>query len=453
MPRRRFGRVGRVGSSASIVLALVSYVSGGVANAQAPAGAPPGAPPAAEPAPMAPPPAEIAPPPPPVYAPVTPAIGMAPPVPPPSATAPIPSVSGLKIVIPNATIRLGIFLQPQFESAQIPTANGYANNLYLRRARFVAGGTLFDNVEWFLETDSPNLFKGATGPATGPALKATSTMVIQDLFGTYKVLGDMLKIDAGYTLPAASHNALQSAFTLFGWDYFAYTFQNNLAFGAVTNPVGRDLGVQARGLVLDGHIEYRVGIWQGQRNAAVGTAGPPAVIVDQSARNFFRTAARLQINIFDPETGYFYGGTYLGAKKILSLGGSYDFESDYKAYSADGFLDLPLGPGVITGQVDYSHWDPGTVSPSDGAGQAVGGSGRGWIHLPAGRVGPDRPRRASARRHWRRNAESLCGRSGLLVLWSQLEREVLLYSHSRERRGARRQSVQLAVADFRLLTE
>jgi hypothetical protein len=365
MRRRRYGQLGRVGSSASILLALMSYVSSGVANAQAPAGAPPaappGPPPSAEPAPMAPPPAETAPPPP-VYTPVTPAIGMAPPVPPP-ATGPIPSVSGLKIVIPNATIRLGIFLQPQFESAQIPTATGYANNLYLRRARFVAGGTIFDNVEWFLETDSPNLFKGATGPGTGAALKTTSTMLIQDLFGTYRVLGDMLKIDAGYTLPAASHNALQSAFTLFGWDYFAYTFQNTNSFGAATPPVGRDLGVQVRGLVVDGHIEYRVGLWQGQRNAAVGTAGPPAVIVDQSARNFFRTAARLQINIFDPETGYFYGGTYLGAKKILSLGASYDFQSDYKAYAADAFLDMPLGPGIVTAQVDYSHWDGGTYLP------------------------------------------------------------------------------------------
>jgi hypothetical protein len=304
---------------------------------------------------MAPPPAETAPPPP-AYVPVTPEIAAPPPVPPPAGPAGIPSLPPLKIVGPNATIRFGIFLQPQFEAAGSVALDGYANNLYLRRARFVAGGTLYDRIEWFLETDSPNLFKGATAvPAMGQALKTTSTMVVQDLFGTYKALGDMLKIDAGYTLPAASHNALQSAFTLFGWDYFAFTFQNSNAFGAVTPPVGRDLGVQARGLVADGHVEYRVGIWQGQRNAATAT--------EQSARNFFRTAARVQINLFDPETGYFYAGTYLGAKKILSIGGSYDFESDYKAYAADGFLDMPLGPGVITGQVDYSHWDGGGYLP------------------------------------------------------------------------------------------
>jgi len=358
MRRRRFGQLGW---SVSIVLALVSYVSSGVANAQAPAGAPPGAPPAAEPAPMAPPPAETAPPP--AYAPVSPAMGLAPPIPPPPETPPIPSLPPLKIEGPNATIRFGMFLQPQFESLGSVTANGYANNLYLRRARIIIGGTLWDRIEYFMETDSPNLFKGSnTLPNTG---KTTSTMLIQDMFGTFKALGDMVKIDAGYTLPAGSHNSLQSAFTLYGWDYFFYTFQNTNSFGAATPPVGRDLGVQLRGLLVDKHIEYRVGIWQGQRNAALGTPGPPPVITDQSARNFFRTAARLQFNIFDPETGYYYAGTYLGAKKILSVGGSYDFQSDYKSYSFDGFLDMPLGPGVVTAQVDYSHWDGGGYLPLD----------------------------------------------------------------------------------------
>ncbi len=352
MRHRRFGWAG------SIVLALVSYGSGGLANAQAPAGAPP----AAEPAPMAPPPAEATPPA--AYAPITPAIDVPPPVPPPPPSSPIPSAAPLKVEARNATIRFGMFLQPQFEALGSVAADGYANNLYLRRARFVVGGTLFDRIEYFLETDSPNLFKGATAvPAMGQALKGTSTMVIQDLFGTYKVLGDMLKIDAGYTLPAGSHNSLQSAFTLFGWDYFAYTFQQSNAFGAATAPVGRDLGFQLRGLLVDGHIEYRVGLWQGQRNAAAAAVVAPPTPAEQGARNFFRTTARLQINLFDPETGYYYGGTYLGAKKILSLGGSYDFQSDYKAYSFDGFLDMPLGPGVATAQIDYSHWDGGTYLP------------------------------------------------------------------------------------------
>ena len=193
-------------------------------------------------------------------------------------------------------------------------------------------------------------------------------MFIQDAFATLKPMGDMLKVDVGYMLPPLSHNAIQGAGTLYGWDYFAYTFARTAMSSAPTaSPVGRDLGVELRGLVVDGHIEYRVGMFQGQRNAAIaaiaadpamGIAAVPGV---QGARNFFRVAARLQVNVFDAEPGFFYAGTYLGAKKILSFGGVVRLSSRTTSpTTSTAFVDMPLGPGVVTGQVDYSHWDGGT---------------------------------------------------------------------------------------------
>ena len=44
----------------------------------------------------------------------------------------------------------------------------------------------------------------------------------------------------------------------------------------------------------------------------------PAVV---GGVNPFRLAARLQINLLDGEPGFFYQGTYLGAKRIFSIGG------------------------------------------------------------------------------------------------------------------------------------
>lgn len=304
--------------------------------------------------------------PPATYVPITPAIVASPPPPAPStAIMAIPAAPPLQIESPVGSIRLGLLLQPQFESLGSVSANGYANNLYLRRTRILAGGSLFGMIDYFVETDAPNLFKGATAvPAMGAQpLKGTSAMIIQDAFGTVKPMGDLLKVDVGYMLPPQSHNAIQGAGTLYGWDYFAYTFQNSNAFGAVVPPAGRDLGFELRGLVLGGHLEYRAGMFQGQRNPAIAAVPATMTPGDQSARNFFRVAARVQVNFFDPEPGFFYAGTYLGAKKILSIGGSYDFQSDYKAFSFDGFLDMPLGPGVVTGQVDYSHWDGGNYLP------------------------------------------------------------------------------------------
>jgi hypothetical protein len=149
-----------------------------------------------------------------------------------------------------------------------------------------------------------------------------------------------------------SHNGLQSAASLYGWDYFAFSFQQNLA---LQNFVGRDTGVQARGLVAQ-HLEYRLGVFTGRR-------APLPPMGDRPSQSALRVAARLQYNVFDAETGFFYGGTYGGSKRILSIGAGLDIQKDYKAFAGDVFVDLPVGTDVITGQVDVVHYDGGTWAP------------------------------------------------------------------------------------------
>jgi hypothetical protein len=325
----------------------------------------PAPPPGAEPTPPAPPaplppmpmpmpmpgPMMAAPPPPADFAPP-------PPPPPPAGQTP------LKIDAPNgSSIKFGLLAQPQYESVGAFAGSGMSQNLYLRRIRILVGGTIFKDVEYFFDTDFPNMFKaGADGVKTGPG------MYIQDAFATYKPVGDLLKIDVGFMLPPMSHNAVQSAASLLSWDYFTYSFQHSNVFGSTVNPIGRDLGAELRGLLMDGHIEYRAGLFQGRRNVQIPPAaapGAPAVTVDKVAsRNSFRMTGRLQLNFLDPETGFFYGGTYLGTKKILSLGGSYDYQhsqqDSYKYWDVDAFLDLPLGPGVLTAQANLVQYKGGT---------------------------------------------------------------------------------------------
>lgn len=273
--------------------------------------------------------------------------------------APPTKLAPVQIASPSTTIKFGLLAQPQYEAAGNFSQDGLSQNLYLRRARVLIGGSLFGVIDYFFDTEFANLFKaspvaGAMGaPATtGP--KATPGMNIQDIFVTYKPVGDVFKVDVGYMLPPLSHNAVQGAGSLYGWDYFAYSFQHSNAFNASAPPVGRDAGVQVRGLVLDGHLEYRAGLFQGLRNQPSAT--------DVGARNFFRATARLQVNLLDAEPGFFYSGTYFGAKKILSLGGSFDVQDDYYYWAVDGFADLPLGPGVLTAQVNFAQWNPSNTT-------------------------------------------------------------------------------------------
>ncbi len=278
-----------------------------------------------------------------------------------ASTAIAPSQSPFKIETPNgSSIKIGLLLQPQFQMMGSNSADGYAYNLYIRRTRVLLGGTLFGAIDYFFETDYPNLFlaNAETGVKTAPGLN------IQDAFATAHPFGDMVKLDVGYMLPPLAHNAVQGAGTLYSYDYFSNSFNStaNTVLGSSASPVGRDTGVQLRGLLADGHLEYRAGLFQGLRHGQ--TTDPVTMeVTEVGSRNFFRFAARLQINLLDPETGFFYAGTYLGAKRILSIGGSVDLQSSYHYYGADAFADLPAGPGVFTAQVNFAHWNGGTFAP------------------------------------------------------------------------------------------
>jgi hypothetical protein len=360
----------------SVTLCAVALLSTialeSVASAQAAPSDPAAAPaPVAAPAPDAPP----APPAPP--APAAPE-----PLPPPAAApaeAPAPDAvpattfESLKVESKNgsASLKVGLLLQPQYEAigSAFATHKGTSSNLFLRRTRLLVGGTLFKNFEYFFDTDAPNLGRGDTTiedgampPANGTGQKTGAGMFVQDAYATWKAADDMLKFDGGYMLPPGAHNALQGAGTLLGVDYFSNSFNHTGAFNAATAPVGRDTGIEARGLLVDNHIEYRAGLFQGLRKP--GTDGTAAAPGDVASQNMFRFAGRIQVNILDAETGFFYAGTYLGKKQILSIGASIDAQSKYMHWAFDGFLDMPAGPGTVTAQVNYAKWNGGTFIPA-----------------------------------------------------------------------------------------
>ena len=277
-----------------------------------------------------------------------------------------PTPAPLRIENPNVTIQFGLLLQPQFEMVGSQSDDLTTKNLFLRRTRFIIGGTLYKYFEFFFDTDYPNLFKLDAGDTMAGTVKNAPGMNIQDAFGTVKFWRDYLNVDAGFMLPPLSHNEIESAAKLYGPDYFVNSFRRTYIAGdtdpfgsAGQNPEGRDMGVQARGLVAGGHLEYRIGLFQGFRVSEV--PGPPAEV---GGLNFFRFATRLQVNILDAEPGFFHAGTYLGAKKILSFGGFFDIQKSYKYFGGDVLVDLPAGPGIFTLQADVVRWDGGTFIPT-----------------------------------------------------------------------------------------
>jgi hypothetical protein len=106
-------------------------------------------------------------------------------------------------------------------------------------------------------------------------------------------------------------------------------------------------GFQAKGYLVASHLEYRIGVFQG--------------LQEPMAENGLRYAGRVQYNVWDTETSFFYPGTYLGTKKILAVGTAFDRQKDDQAYASDVFVDYPLRHGTIAGQFDHNRFDGGAT--------------------------------------------------------------------------------------------
>lgn len=219
-----------------------------------------------------------------------------------------------------------------------------SQNIYLRRARLLAGGKVDDRVSFFLQTDAPNLGKVAP---SGTKEKEFADVYVQDLVLTWAVM-DAMKVDAGLLLTPGAYNHLQSAATLLALDYGPYSF---IEAAALKTKTGRDTGVSARGLLVSKHLEYRIGVYQGLRK-------------DRAVQPF-RTVGRLTVSPDPMDAGLFYPGTSFGKKKTVWLGAAFDVQGDYSSESIDLFVDYPIAKAYgLTFQGECARYDGGDLAPT-----------------------------------------------------------------------------------------
>ena len=235
----------------------------------------------------------------------------------------------------NVFFRVGAQLQAWADEQQDATTKGYAQNLFIRRGRFLLTGQVAPNVTFFFQTDNPNVGKIPKSLGTG--------FILQDFWAEWK-LNDYFALSGGEFLVPLNRQELTSTISFLTLDISP----TSTVFSGPTQSNGlRDTGFQAKGYVADGRLEYRVGIFQGIRVAG--------------ARNAFRRAGYLQYDFFEKERGYTYAGTNLGKRKIVALSGGYDGQNKYKTYNANVFATIPVNKGdEVAGTIQYNHYDGGT---------------------------------------------------------------------------------------------
>ncbi len=231
----------------------------------------------------------------------------------------------------------------------------------IRRGRLRLKGTITDRVNAFIQTD--------LGSGTGGA--GYDWRVI-DAWVSLK-LCPYCTIYAGENMVPASRQNVTSSGALMAMDRpginyktltwgtrSVYAFANNTLEDADAGLRG-DVDVRDNGATAFGstsfseelHLKYYAGVYDG---------------IQETDEDDMRLAGRVQLNIFDAEGSYFNLSTYLGAKKTVGLGASYDMQDNvatsddkgnvnYAFYTFDAFADLPCGPGTVTAEAAYEVLD------------------------------------------------------------------------------------------------
>jgi hypothetical protein len=122
--------------------------------------------------------------------------------------------------------------------------------------------------------------------------------------------------------------------------------------------LNRDYGVVVWGNLANSKIQYRLAAMKGNDNS-------------DDPKSSLRYTGRVHLTLLDPEDGFTYMGTYLGEKKVFTVGAGYQMESDavygnvaaktltkdYKAYTYDVFFEYPVGGGAVTASGGYLNLD------------------------------------------------------------------------------------------------
>src|SRR5215472_6438546 len=198
-----------------------------------------------------------------------------------------PAAANAQVVVKvNDTVnfRFGLQLQEWADWLEDPNSEGYSQNLFIRRIRTQILGTFAPGVMVFYQTDNPRV-----GNAGVDGNKIVNTgFQTQDAVAVWKVCGDPLMVYGGLFLVPGPRNDLTSTASFLSYDIGTWAIQGN---GIMKGTGGRDYGFGLQGWLLDDKLEYRTGVFQGNRNP---TAAQPAPLGPEAgSRNSYRIAGRV----------------------------------------------------------------------------------------------------------------------------------------------------------------
>ena len=259
-----------------------------------------------------------------------------------------PSWAGIKMEIDEQTKgEVGIWMQTWFQHVEDgKNGNENLNDFMIRRAYMYLKGQVTEHVSFFTHIASDRV--GQDG-LDNSSLGLGSGVAWRDLWITLN-LHEAVKIQMGRMyVPLTRNYGTTSTKCMLTTDL---PFLQGGVRGSIfyASKVGRDDGLTIWGNPLEGLLQYRFMVSEGVESDT------------ENPEDNLRFVGRLSLSLLEPETGWFNKGTYLGKKKVLSLGLGFDSQDDLTlgvskddnlVWTADVFFDHPVGEGAITAEAAY----------------------------------------------------------------------------------------------------
>ena len=310
-----------------------------------------------------------------------------------------PCWAGIKMEINEQTRgEIGIWMQAMYQWVEDGKINGSKyedlNDFMIRRAYMYLKGDVTKYVSFFthLASDKVGMETPTGGSLDNSGMGLGSGVAWRDLWITLN-LDEALKIQMGRMyVPLTRNYGTTSTKCMLTADL---PFLQGGSRGGIfyAQKVGRDDGLTLWGNPLDGLLQYRFMISEGVEDNA------------KNPEDNLRFVGRLSLSLIEPETSWFNKGTYLGKKKVLSLGVGMDSQDDLTlggredqdntVWTVDVFFDHPVGEGAVTVEAAYIDIDNCTQGTSNFYHDLeAGDDGENWYinagYLLPGSIGPGR---------------------------------------------------------------
>lgn len=212
-----------------------------------------------------------------------------------------------------------------------PKHSGESTDFFLRRNRLTFSGNYNDGIGFYVQLEAGNDSKDSVDD---------KGIYYRDAYVTIDH-SDQVRFIVGRFKNTFSRENLEACLEPLTLDRGDASYT---PFGGT-----RDSGAAVWGNLADGHLQYRVMFADGREG-------------DYVPKDNARVTVRGHWSLFEPEYDYGYRGTYLGTKKVLTLGAAFDYQpdaayaswasregsQDYQAGTVDAFLELPTRSGTYT---------------------------------------------------------------------------------------------------------